>query len=92
MVVVFLGFHELDITVPSPPTQEFLLGGCLSHAECHFWVTLASPEPQNSRDSYMERFRVPHWGLKWKGQDQGVGKKNETETPRQRLRGPRETE
>lgn len=47
----------------------------------------------------MEKSSVPYWGLKRKGQDQGVGKKNEAEIPqtetyggpRERLRDTRDT-
>lgn len=41
----------------------------------------------------MEKSSVPYWGLKRKGQDQGVGKKNEAEIPQtETYGGPRETE
>lgn len=61
-------------------TQGFLLGEDPGHAEFHLWVTLANPEPQSSRNSYMEKSRVPRWELKGREEGQGVGQKNEAET------------
>lgn len=80
----FLLLSQMDIR--QSLTQAFLLGEDPGHEEFHHWVTLANPEPQSSRHSYMERSRVPHWELKGKEEGQGVGKKNEAKRPSQRPR------
>lgn len=75
-----------DYLTPHPRPRDFYLEEIPA-------ILSSTSGSQNSGHSDVEKSSVPYWGLKRKGQDQGVGKKNEAEIPQtEAYGGPRETE